>query len=362
MFQYQAIANDLRDSITGGQYTDGQKLPSERLLSERYKVQRNTIRQAISILADEGFLRVEGKRGSFVQTRPRSNSRKVFLVGTHSGNQHHLVQLVDGLTTHAARSGYAVRRFYTDTSPGDLLENVPMPETLDDDVAGVLLWPQTPTDVHALKRLQSAVPLVLVDRQVANAWFDCVRFDDISGGYAITEHLIKQGHRRIGYLADEVFAETVRQRWYGYARAMEQHAIHIDQSLSMFYNGLYDPIYSDVLRHHLSRGSEAPTAIVCSNDIVAARLLRFLHDEGLRVPDDMAVTGYGNSMPDISDALSLTSVNQPFDELAKVAIDLLVSRLGVPPVDRAKLHKEKIIPVSLVVRGSSRRELVPVAA
>jgi DNA-binding LacI/PurR family transcriptional regulator len=237
---------------------------------------------------------------------------------------------------------------------GAALDPIPDVSTLDQDIAGVIVWPQNPTNVPALRKLRSALPLVLVDRRVAGLSSDCVRFADLAGGKMMADHLVSLGHRRIGFIADDVFAETVQQRWQGYVSSLEANGIPIDPRLSLFFHGIDAPYFAMAMRHLLNRGDEAPTAIMCSNDVVAFTLFRFLHDEGVRVPDDLAVAGYGNLLPDYVNALALTSVDQPFYELGQAAARILVERVGQTESERLRSPHDIEIPVRLVVRSSTQ--------
>jgi len=355
LFQYQEIAQVLKEQILRGDFKADGRLPSERVLGIRFNVQRNTVRQALATLETEGQISTQGKRGSFVRMPSAKVGHKAFHINIHSDSSPHLRYLVDGFMQVADHAGYTTRRINTDPPKGAMLDPVPQLERLAEDTAGVVLWPQNPTDSDALTRLNKAVPLVLVDRRVLGLSADCVRFDDLEGGRLITEHLVAQGHRRIGFLTDDVFAETVQRRWHGYVLALETAGIPIDASLSLFFHGLDAQIMALTIRHILGRGKTAPTAIVCSNDLVAFTLLRFLHDEGVRVPDDLAVTGYGNSIPDYTEAMSLTSVDQPFFELGQAAANILIDRVGQTASERLRSPHDIRIPVELVVRGSSVR-------
>lgn len=352
LFQYQEIARQLREQILRGDFHADGRLPSERLLVERFQVQRNTVRQALALLEREGQIVTEGKRGSFIRLSHSAPTHKTFLVSIHSSGSSNLTQLMDGFTEASSRAGYAIRRFDTHPRQGAALDRVPHPDRLPPDAAGVVLWPHNPTNSEMLNRLNEALPLVLVDRRVLGVSTDCVRFDDVTGGKVVTEHLLSQGHRRIIFLADEVFAETVEHRWHGYLLALETHGVPVDPRLSLFLHGIDAPYFALAMRYLLSL-EDRPTAVVCSNDLVAFMLLRFLRDEGLRVPDDVAVTGYGNTVPDYTEAMALTSVDQPFHELGQAAANILVGRAGQAASERLRDPLDITIPVRLVVRGSS---------
>lgn len=353
IFQYQEIAQELRRQILRGDFHPHERLPSERNLCEQFQVQRNTVRQALSILEAEGRIITHGKRGSFVcPVEPLEQGRDLVLY-TPLGNTPMANQLLGAFSTSAEAAGFNVVR--TDVQPlhGRGLSPLPDLSALPNSTAGIALWPQNPTDAEAINRIGAAVPLVLIDRRVPGVSCDCVRFDDVEGGRLVTEHLLQQGHRRIGFISDDPFAETVQFRWRGYALAHELAGVPIVPWFSLFFNGIDRSYFATGLRHILGL-DEAPTAFVCSNDLVAFVLLRFLQDEGLRVPSDVAVTGYGNIMPEYTEALALTSVNQPFDALGEAAANILIERYrkGLPkPGDTLDFT----IPVQLVPRSSSLR-------
>jgi GntR family transcriptional regulator of arabinose operon len=353
LFRYQEIAMEIRRRILRGDFREGGRLPSERALVQSFGVQRNTIRQALTLLEEEGHISIEDKRGAFVRLARPDSGRTVFLLNIHAGSSPNLSRMTEGFSDVAARAGYSLRRFNTHPPEGAALDPLPDADKLADDIAGVMLWPQNPTNPEAVIRLNARIPLVLVDRRVLGAAVDCVRFDDVAGGKAVAEHLLEQGHRRIAFLTDDVFAETVQHRWHGYALAHEAWSVPIDPRLSVFCHGFHEPFFSTTLRLLLGLGRESPTAIICSNDLVAFMLLRFLRDEGVRVPDDVAVTGYGNTMPDYAEAMALTSVDQPFYEMGQTAATMLLERVGQAFEDRLRDVRDVTIPVRLIERQSS---------
>jgi GntR family transcriptional regulator of arabinose operon len=351
-FQYQEIARELRQRINRGVFRVDERLPSERALSQSFGVQRNTIRQALSLLEDEGRIITEGKRGSFVRCLGRHGSGQTLHLFLHVDGSPSTSRLLEGFDRVATQAGFVPRHTNTHPEHGRAFDPVPKVEDLRDDTAGIALWPQNPTHAVAISRLAAAAPLVLIDRRVPGVSSDCVRFNDVEGGRMVTELLVRKGHRRVAFLTDDPFAETVQLRWQGYAMAQEAAGLPIDPRLSLFFNGIDRTYLGMSLRFLLGLGDERPTAVVCSNDLVAFTLMRFLQDEGIRVPADLAVTGYGNIMPDYTEAMGLTSVDQAFDELGQAAAQILVER-GREGRSRDAVPQDLQIPVSLVERTSS---------
>ena len=220
------------------------------------------------------------------------------------------------------------------------------------DAAGIVMWPESSVDRSLLARLQTSTPLVLVDRRVFGFESDSVVFDDARAGREITAHLVGLGHRRIAFLGDEPFVESVQARWRGYRRALEDAGIVYDESLTVFTFGTRAPLFRETVRLTLERKG-APTAIVCSNDGVASALILALRELGRRVPEDLVVTGFGNDASAYLDVMGLTTMAQPFERLGRAAGELLLRRLGEPLATRGAGYEEIPIPMSLVPRAST---------
>ena len=358
-YQYQQIAREIKEQIARGELKPGMRLSSERILGNQFQVQRNTIRQALALLEDEGRISTEKRRGSFILPLPKNEVGGTFIVNMHRGSGSNLTALLDGFAHMAEERGFKAVRRNTNPVGTSIINVIPDIDELPADTAGVVLWPHYPSDPDRLRRLNDAVPLVLVDRHVIGVSADCVRFDDIHGGKLITEHLLSLGHRRIAFLTDEVFAETVQFRWHGYVLAQEEAGVEFDAKLSLLYQHMDSQIFANTFRYLMASDKTRPTAVVCANDLVAFSFLRFLHAEGIKTPEDVAVTGYGNSMPDYAEAMTLTTIDQPFREVGEEAAKLLAVRVHQPAAERLRRPEDKILPVRLVVRGSTVAPMPP---
>ena len=263
-FRYEEIARDLRDKVRQGNYADDERLPAERSLMQHYNVQRNTLRKALNLLQDEGVLFIRPRSGVFVNTPacpPETTETashpippgNILVINSWNRSSTSLDKVIAGLTHALKNTPLGIARFNSQPKPGGGLHVMPSPEYLAANaIIGVLVWPQNPTDISSLAFLRSAVPLVLIDRRVIGFEADSVRFDDFSGGYMVTEHLIKQGHTRIGFLGDEVFAETVQQRWRGYSQALEDAKIPLEISRHALFEGITEPLFGEYMRYFMA--------------------------------------------------------------------------------------------------------------
>lgn len=358
MHRYEEIAETIRGGIARGEYGPEGRLPSERWFGRTFEAQRNTVRRALGLLEREGQITSVGKSGWYVEsavpTAPRVTSaeRRILLVTFRRRSGPSIETLTVGLQEVLTAGGIQMLH-YDSPSVADAHHVATIEELTTVDAGGIVMWPHSSIDKSLLLRLQASIPLVLVDRRVFGFECDSVLFDDLGGGRLLTEHLIANGHRRIAYLGDEPFVESVQNRWLGYRRALDAAGITSDENLTVLTHGQQEPTFSANVRILLRELTQPPTAIVCSNDNVASALLLLLRQEGLRVPEDIAVAGIGNVAPGYLDVMGLTSVCQPFTELGRAAGRLLLERLSEPLATRGGRCREVIIPMDLVVRPSS---------
>jgi LacI family transcriptional regulator len=204
-------------------------------------------------------------------------------------------------------------------------------ELFDRGVAAVALWPEIPIPLEKLRRLRDALPLVLLDRRVPGFESDFVGIDDFGSGRKITEHLLGLGHRRVGFLSTAPHVSTVQARCRGWAKALAEAGIIAPPGWILHRGNAGSPAAAnDAALDNLLQlnGPEALTAVVCSNDTVAAGLMQYLRTRGIRPGEDVAVTGFGNTFPSLLDALGLTTIAQPFEKIGRTAGEMLLSRLN----------------------------------
>lgn len=363
MFRYKVIAHDLEQSLAKGAFEDG-RLPSERALMQRYGVQRNTVRRALETLQASGLIVLQPNRRPFVAGAPpeRALHRRSAAHGSASPASIVLcVQRIRESTArydieaglHASLSGSGLRVVHFDPLQAEAA-GLPDPAFLKEcNVIGAAVWAQTPVNSGLLRQLSRQLPVVLVDRQVAGFESDFVGFDDQTGGRMATEHFLALGHERIGFLAGEVGAETVNDRWLGYRCALhdagivpvEEWALHLAHMRKM-----PDVMTHGYLDRFIRQTGKPLTAVVCSSDGTAAILIAFLRATGRAVPGDVAVLGYGDLLPELLRAIGLTTIAQSFSEAGLQAGRLLLSRLNGETTPTA--YVEVRLPVKLVVRSS----------
>lgn len=172
-----------------------------------------------------------------------------------------------------------------------------------------------------------------------------VACDDSAGAYAVTKHLLSEGHKRIAYLAGPPVTPWTRERFEGYRRALREAGLDVDDKL-VFQAGRAIEDGAKAALQMINEG-EVPTAVQCVNDMVAVGAVETLLQQGYRVPEDVSVTGFGNILLSQHFRVPLTTIRQPKFHLGQAAMDLLMQML------RGARPEPKRIPAELLVRDST---------
>lgn len=187
---------------------------------------------------------------------------------------------------------------------------------------GVILAP-------ALPRVQvsSALPTVLLDR-LADADCDQVASSGSEPVDALTTHLAELGHRRIAVVVGHASLTTTDDRFTGYRDAVRR--LDLDPDPRLVVPGASDVATTRSAIAELFGGSDRPTAVVSTNNVMTIGTLHGLRDLGLRIPDDVAVVCYDDF--EWADLVTpgLTAMDQDLTGMATRAVELLLRRIADP--------------------------------
>jgi DNA-binding LacI/PurR family transcriptional regulator len=198
--------------------------------------------------------------------------------------------------------------------------------------------------------LGKSVPVVFAG--LREDWGDSVAVSNSLGGRLATRHLIDLGHRRIAYLTTRSVEQRAAQaRHRGYQSALRGAGAPAAPAIHWEPGGERATIRGrdTSLRDELD-GADGATAVFCSNDIAAIALLEYADRHGIRVPGDLSVVGFDDVHLASLARISLTTVRQPLDEIARTAVDTVLGRL-TGDVTGPPRHIQ--VTPSLVVRTST---------
>jgi len=172
-----------------------------------------------------------------------------------------------------------------------------------------------------------------------------IETDDLMASYAVTEHLVKLGHKRIAFLAGPPAAPWARERLDGYRRALREAGIELDDKL-IFHAGSTIVEGAQAALQMIKESSDA-TAVQAVNDVVAVGYAATLLDRGLKIPDELSVTGFGNILLGEYFRVPLTTTRQPKWRLGSAAVGAMQNLL------LGRLAESKRLPAELIVRAST---------
>lgn len=193
---------------------------------------------------------------------------------------------------------------------------------------------------------QKQIPTVLLDHTAPFCHqFANVEVDNLIASFKLTQHLLKLGHRRIAYLAGPPVAPWAQERFEGFRRALRELGIEIEDRF-VFRAGA---TIEDGVKAATQFLNEHPpaTAMMAVNDLVAIGAGNTLLDQGLRIPQELSLGGFGNILTAESFRVPLTTVGRPKFRLGMAAMDLMLQLLeGKPPEHRR-------LPAEIIVRAST---------
>lgn len=194
------------------------------------------------------------------------------------------------------------------------------------------------------------IPVISVDRKT-RADIDFVGTDDFYGGYLSAAHLYETGRRHLGYLAGPGFASPARLRREGIEAFCREHP---EFSMTIIAEtGFFDfrrELILDFLREH-----PETDAIATFYDWQAIRICRILFEEKIRIPEEIAVMGFGCMEPDYANVFPVTSVNQKTAEIAAKVVERLFLRLERGKKEEIPSAEIRIKP-EILVKGSTVKQ------
>jgi DNA-binding LacI/PurR family transcriptional regulator len=178
--------------------------------------------------------------------------------------------------------------------------------------------------------------------------------DHQEGGFIATEHLVKSGYRKIGYINGEKGNLCGEERKNGYLKALKKHTIPINEKYEyrLPLGGEWNDFRSGYkIGKSFLQQSEKPEAVFAYNDLVALGFQKAILEGGLKIPQDVAIVGFDNIDECSTAAVPLTTINQPTDKIGNIAVDVLYRKCRGEEVDIRYVLKPQ-----LVVRESSERK------
>ena len=167
---------------------------------------------------------------------------------------------------------------------------------------------------------QCGIPVLFLDFYDEQANADAVTCDNTYGTYRLTSHLIRLGHRRIGFVGNMKATSSIMDRFLGYYRAMLVNDLPVEDRWI-----LSDREKTGGLKLQ-ELPEELPDAFVCNCDLTARLLIDRLKERGIRVPEDISVTGFDDYPPGSNDDIGLSTFRVDTEAMMELAIKTILER------------------------------------
>lgn len=204
--------------------------------------------------------------------------------------------------------------------------------------------------------LEVDFPMVLLGERALHGRVPHVAMPNVAGARLATEHLLGLGRRRLALIGtfdrEGVGAGALRTR--GFLDALQDAGVEHDPRRTGEALAWTRTTGAEAMRAVLDRGVEVD-GVVALNDVLALGAMSVLHDRGLRVPDDVAVTGFDDIEEGRFTRPGLTTIDPGRDLIARTAVDLLVDRLQNGPVPADRPAPEVVADCVLRIRESTVR-------
>jgi DNA-binding LacI/PurR family transcriptional regulator len=226
---------------------------------------------------------------------------------------------------------------------------------LEERVDGAFLFLSGPPSIRrrTIRRMVSlGFVFVVFEQAPARVPVVSVTADNRGGARALARHLIAAGHRRIAFISTRAPWPMVEERLRGYHDALREAGIARDPALELS-DGVWAPADGSAMADRLLGLESPPTAIMCGNDLLALGAVRAARVRKLRVPKDVAVTGFNDfEFAQFADP-PLTTVAVPGYELGKLGAEGLIAQLGRGEESVPAAGRRLTLPVEVKLRGSA---------
>ncbi|HEY0828068.1 MAG TPA: GntR family transcriptional regulator [Bacilli bacterium] len=359
MAKYLVIKQEILRWLKSGRLKANDLMPSENEIAEQFHVSRQTVRQSLGELEQEGWLYRQQGKGTFVSNPSAQKGHGVQTIGVITTNISNYIfpLIVRGAEAVLRSKGYRLVLSSTDNNKEKEREN--LSSMMSQPLSGLIIEPTksaegNPNLNYFISLDYQQIPYIMINERYSEMNCPYIKMDDEEGGFLAAQHLIELGHRRIaGFFKTDDLQGVNRLK--GFIRAHHQYEVPLLPDLVIHYSTEekqtkpYDSAIALLGSPHVR-----PSAFVCYNDELALHLLGAIRHCGMSVPLDISLVGFDDSNLATATEVKLTTLSHPKSQLGTEAAELLISMIeGKHRLDQqnpiVKIHKPE-----LIIRESTR--------
>jgi len=253
---------------------------------------------------------------------------------------YHVVEQISG------SKGYL--NYICITDPYGASEMKRIDDLLARSIDGIIYFSyQKNSDVlNRLKTISKHTPVICCDGMMIGEDLSYVCADGRKGTYEATRYLIQSGRKRIAYIKGTEAYQVGLNRYEGYKQAMEESDLPVDESL--VFSGDFKMADGFEAARFFMKLANPPDAIMAATDFMAIGALNYLNQQGISVPEQVAVVGFDNLSRTAETIPPLTTIELPMEKLAANAIEVLIFQ-----IENDKAIIQQVYDCQLVIRQST---------
>lgn len=324
--KYAELANKLREAIKSGAYIEGQRLPSENELSIQTGYSRQTVRQAIGVLENEGLARRIQGSGTFVNKikQQRIPTHNIAVVTTYIG-EYIFPSILQGIDHVLGENGYTSMLLATQNRIDN--ERKVLEDLLIKPIDGLIVEGTKTAlpnpNIYLYEQFDKlGIPVVFINGfypELKNPIY--VVTNDRGGGKMAGEILLNKGHKNIAgiFKSDDIQGH---RRYAGYAEVLCKEGLSVNDDNVMWYN---TENRDSLIASSLSQVLSGCTAVICYNDEIALQVLKQVQEQNLC--QNLEIVSFDNSTIAKLSATKFLSLSSPKEKIGFIAASKMINIL-----------------------------------
>jgi len=346
---FRQIMEDIKSQIESGQLKVGDRIGSHHELAQKYNVSLITIKKAVAELINEKVLFSRVGKGTYIARKPvKVDFTDHITIGLvlRDLNSPFFSRIVESVEKEVSEN--QCNLLVATSANRQDKEESQIQHYLDIGVSGLIIASMTRV-YHAsetIRKLQKEnFPFVMVS-YMADEDINYVGTDHEFGAFIATEHLIRLGYNKIGYINGEKGNLLGELRKTGFMKALRKYGkkFRKDFVFRMNYRGEWHDYESGYeIGKMFKELSERPEAMFVYNDLAALGFQRSLLDQGFRIPENVAIIGFDDIKRGVIAPVPLTTVHQPTDQIGRLAAGMVLKMIKGQSVEHRIILKPYLV-------------------
>lgn len=352
--KYQWLAEWIKNEIAERKLIPGDKLYTENELASKFAFSRHTVRQAVSILENEGIITRSRGRGTHVSSIRsfRPETKTIGVITTYI-NDYIFPHIIQGINSQLIENGYTMRLGITNNKQE--VEAAVIKGMLERGIDGFIIEPSKSAlpNINSelyLKIQKSNIPCVMINGYYPGISFPFIGTDDAESGKKAVDLAVEYGHKSIAgiFKSDDIQGHL---RYLGYTEGLRNNSLQVNADNVLWYvTEDMEDIFSGNADGLVLKRIKGCSAAVCYNDQISVKLIELLRRNGMDVAGDLSIVSFDDSPLSSLVTPGLTTFAHPKEMLGKEAALQIISLIRQQKGVAGKTFETDLVTRSSLIR------------